>query len=218
MFERFTDRSRAVMVMAQQEARLLNHPVIGTEHLLLALMQERGGIVADALEPLGLSLDAVRAGARNTIAAPGGRAGSPPFTPRAKKVLELSLREAQALGHGYISTEHILLGLIQEGEGVAIQILLSLGVDLSPVRERVIELTAEHQDQGPEEEIPGAVPSCPMCLGVLEEEARVRQITVSPEPSDSLANSISIEVVYCRRCGTALGTFKSESPDNHLPS
>ena len=124
MFERFTDRARRVLVLAQEEARLLNHSFIGTEHILLGLIHEGEGLAAKALESLGISLEAVREKVEETIG-PAGSAptGSPPFTPRAKKVLELSLREALQLGHNYIGTEHMLLGLVREGEGVAAQVL-----------------------------------------------------------------------------------------------
>jgi len=140
MFERFTDRARRVLVLAQEEARLLNHSFIGTEHILLGLIHEGEGVGAKALESLGISLEAVRAKVAETIGPAGsGPKGSPPFTPRAKKVLELSLREALQLGHNYIGTEHILLGLVREGEGVAAQVLVSLGADLTRVRQQVIE-------------------------------------------------------------------------------
>ncbi|HKP99213.1 MAG TPA: Clp protease N-terminal domain-containing protein, partial [Actinomycetes bacterium] len=141
MFERFTDRARRVVVLAQEEARLLNHNYIGTEHILLGLIHEGEGVAAKALESLGISLEAVRAQVEEIIgqgqSAPTGHI---PFTPRAKKVLELSLREALQLGHNYIGTEHILLGLIREGEGVAAQVLVKLGADLSRVRQQVIQL------------------------------------------------------------------------------
>ncbi len=141
MFERFTDRARRVVVLAQEEARLLNHNYIGTEHILLGLIHEGEGVAAKALESLGISLEAVRAQVEEIIGH-GGQApsGHIPFTPRAKKVLELSLREALQLGHNYIGTEHILLGLIREGEGVAAQVLVKLGADLSRVRQQVIQL------------------------------------------------------------------------------
>jgi ATP-dependent Clp protease ATP-binding subunit ClpA len=141
MFERFTDRARRVVVLAQEEARLLNHNYIGTEHLLLGLIHEQQGVAAKALESLGLSLEAVRAQVEEIIGQ-GQRAptGHIPFTPRAKKVLELSLRESKQLGHNYIGTEHILLGLVREGEGVAAQVLVKLGADLSRVRQQVVQL------------------------------------------------------------------------------
>jgi ATP-dependent Clp protease ATP-binding subunit ClpA len=141
MFERFTDRARRVVVLAQEEARMLNHNYIGTEHILLGLIHEGEGVAAKALESLGISLEAVRQQVEEIIGqgqqAPSGHI---PFTPRAKKVLELSLREALQLGHNYIGTEHILLGLIREGEGVAAQVLVRLGANLIRVRLEVIQL------------------------------------------------------------------------------
>ena len=148
MFERFTDRARRVVVLAQEEARMLNHNYIGTEHILLGLIHEGEGVAAKALESLGISLEAVRQQVEEIIGqgqqAPSGHI---PFTPRAKKVLELSLREALQLGHNYIGTEHILLGLIREGEGVAAQVLVKLGADLNRVRQQVIQLLHGYQGQ-----------------------------------------------------------------------
>ena len=146
MFERFTDRARRVVVLAQEEARMLSHNYIGTEHILLGLIHEGDGIAAKALESLGVSLEAVRAQVEEDIG-PGQQApsGHIPFTPRAKTVLELSLREALQLGHNYIGTEHILLGLIREGEGVASQVLHKLGADLNRVRQQVIQLVSGYQ-------------------------------------------------------------------------
>src|SRR5881296_1553391 len=157
MFERFTDRARRVVVLAQEEARMLNHNYIGTEHILLGLIHEGEGVAAKALESLGISLEAVRSQVEEIIgqgqAAPTGHI---PFTPRAKKVLELSLREALQLGHNYIGTEHILLGLIREGEGVAAQVLQKLGADLSRVRQQVIQLLSGY---GPSQEKPSGEPT-----------------------------------------------------------
>ena len=150
MFERFTDRARRVVVLAQEEARMLNHNYIGTEHILLGLIHEGEGVAAKALESLGISLEAVRSQVEEIIGqgqqAPSGHI---PFTPRAKKVLELSLREALQLGHNYIGTEHILLGLIREGEGVAAQVLMKLGADLARVRQQVIQLLSGYQGKEP---------------------------------------------------------------------
>ena len=160
MFERFTDRARRVVVLAQDEARMLNHNYIGTEHILLGLLHEGEGvaakaleslgIAAKALESLGISLDTVRQQVEEIIGqgqqAPSGHI---PFTPRAKKVLELSLRESLQLGHNYIGTEHILLGLIREGDGVAAQVLVRLGADRNRVRQQVIQLLHGHQGKEP---------------------------------------------------------------------
>jgi ATP-dependent Clp protease ATP-binding subunit ClpC len=145
MFERFTDRARRVIVLAQEEARMLCHGYIGTEHILLGLIHEGEGVAARALVSLGISLDAVRQQVEEIIGqgeqAPSGHI---PFTPRAKKVLELSRREAEQLGHNYIGTEHILLGLIREADGVAAQVLVKLGADLNRVRQQVIQLLHGH--------------------------------------------------------------------------
>ena len=148
MFERFTDRGRRVVVLAQQEARMRNHSFIGTEQILLALIDEGDGTGVKALESLGISLDAVRQQVEEIIGqgqhAPSGHI---PFTPRAKKVLELSLCESVQLGHDYIGTEHILLGLIRQGDGVAAQVLVKLGADLNRVRQQVIQLISGQQPQ-----------------------------------------------------------------------
>ncbi|MFI5063653.1 MAG: Clp protease N-terminal domain-containing protein [Streptosporangiales bacterium] len=156
MFERFTDRARRVVVLAQEEARMLSHNYIGTEHILLGLIHEGEGVAAKALESLGISLEAVRQQVEEIIGqgqqAPSGHI---PFTPRAKKVLELSLREALQLGHNYIGTEHILLGLIREGEGVAAQVLVKLGADLNRVRQQVIQLLHGYQGKEPESALGG---------------------------------------------------------------
>jgi hypothetical protein len=154
MFQRFTDRARRVVVLAQEEARRLEHNHIGTEHILLGLIREGEGVAANALKSLGISLDPVRQQVEEIIGrgqeAPQGHV---PFTPRAKKVLELSLRESKQLGHNYIGTEHILLGLIREGDGVAAQVLVRLGADLNRVRQQVIQLL---HGRAAEEPGPGA--------------------------------------------------------------
>ncbi|MGH3412464.1 MAG: ATP-dependent Clp protease ATP-binding subunit [Marmoricola sp.] len=172
MFERFTDRARRVVVLAQEEARMLSHNYIGTEHILLGLIHEGDGIAAKSLESLGISLDGVRAQVEESIGrgqqAPTGHI---PFTPRAKKVLELSLREALQLGHNYIGTEHILLGLIREGEGVAAQVLQKLGADLNRVRQQVIQLLSGYQ--GKEAQTAGTAPEAtPSSSLVLDQFGR----------------------------------------------
>ena len=164
MFERFTDRARRVVVLAQEEARMLNHIYIGTEHILLGLIHEGDGVASKALESLGIELENVREQVQEIIGqgqqAPSGHI---PFTPRAKKVLELSLREALQLGHNYIGTEHILLGLIREGEGVAAQVLVKLGADLNKVRQQVIQLISGYQ--GKESAAAGVGPSSQQAEG-----------------------------------------------------
>lgn len=146
MFERFTDRARRVIVLAQEEARALNHNYMGTEHILLGLIKEGEGVAAKALESMGINLEDVRREVEELI----GHGTQPvtgyiPFTPRAKKVLELSLREGLQMGHKYIGTEFLLLGLIREGEGVAAQVLIKLGADLPRVRQQVIQLLSGYE-------------------------------------------------------------------------
>ncbi|MFM7355434.1 MAG: ATP-dependent Clp protease ATP-binding subunit, partial [Actinomycetota bacterium] len=171
MFERFTDRARRVVVLAQEEARMLNHNYIGTEHILLGLIHEGEGVAAKGLESLGISLEAVRSQVEEIIGqgqqAPSGHI---PFTPRAKKVLELSLREALQLGHNYIGTEHILLGLIREGEGVAAQVLVKLGADLNRVRQQVIQLLSGYQ--GKEAVTAGPAEGTPSTSLILDQFGR----------------------------------------------
>jgi len=148
-FERFSDRARAVLVLAQEEASRLDHPFIGTEHILLGLLAERESAAAEVLGAVGVSLDVARQRVKEAIGPiETASTGSPPFTPRAKKVLELSLREALRLGHHDIGPEHMLLGLLQEGEGVAVQVLTGLGVDLRQVRENVVVQATQGHDPG----------------------------------------------------------------------
>ncbi|MDP9223766.1 MAG: ATP-dependent Clp protease ATP-binding subunit, partial [Actinomycetota bacterium] len=171
MFERFTDRARRVVVLAQEEARLLNHNYIGTEHILLGLIHEGEGVAAKALESMGISLERVRQQVEEIIGAgQSPPSGHIPFTPRAKKVLELSLREALQLGHNYIGTEHILLGLIREGEGVAAQVLVKLGADLGRVRQQVIQLLSGYS--GSKETTGGGGGEAPQGSLVLDQFGR----------------------------------------------
>jgi ATP-dependent Clp protease ATP-binding subunit ClpC len=150
MFQRFTDRARRVVVLAQHEARTLDHDYIGTEHILLGLIDEGRGVATTALTSMGISLEEMRQAVQDSI----GRGAQPPesghipFTPQAKKVLELSLRESMQLGHEYIGTEHILLALIREGGGAA-QLLAGAGVDLDRARQQVVELLYGHREAGP---------------------------------------------------------------------
>jgi ATP-dependent Clp protease ATP-binding subunit ClpA len=195
MFERLTDRARRVFVLAQEEARLLNHNYIGTEHFLLGLLHEGGSVAFLALNSLGISLEAVREKvAEETIGMAGtAPSGSPPYTPRAKKVLELSLREALQLGHSYIGCEHMLLGLVREGEGVAATVLVSLGADLARVRQAVILERADGVLEVPHEPIQPKVmfPVAPLltdeeleALGHLSEFTRIFVPTIRGSKHD----------------------------------
>jgi ATP-dependent Clp protease ATP-binding subunit ClpC len=211
MFERFTDRARRVVVLAQQEARHLNHNYLGTEHILLGLVHEGEGVAAKALESLEISAEVVRQQVEEIIGR-GTKASEPriPFTPQAKKVLELSLREAKGLGHDYIGTEHILLGVIREAEGVAAQVLQKLGAHLDAVRKAVLDILAAHsggEEPWPEAERTEPVehdePHCPQCRAHLRESAAYRVIDV---PAYQGEGTRAITFAFCTRCGTWLGT------------
>ena len=161
MFERFTERARQVVVLAQEEARTLKHNYIGTEHILLGLLREEEGLAARVLESLDITVERVRAQVVRIVGSGEEiTSGQIPFTPRAKKVLELALREALSLGHNYIGTEHILLGLVREGEGIAAGALESLGVSLEKVRSQVMSLTLAEATRraGPAEPQGGPAP------------------------------------------------------------
>src|SRR5678815_4731134 len=152
MFDRFTDRAKKVMSLARQEAQKLNHEYIGTEHVLLGLIQEGSGVAANVLRNMNVDLDKIRDGIQKIVKTGPSMVtmGQLPFTPRAKKVLELSMEEASNLNHNYIGTEHLLLGLIRENEGIAAQVLINLGVKLEDVREEVLDFLGA--DTGEEEE------------------------------------------------------------------
>jgi ATP-dependent Clp protease ATP-binding subunit ClpC len=211
VFERFTDRARRVVVLAQEEARMLNHSYIGTEHILLGLIHEGEGVAATALEALGISLSDVRADIQSII---GQGQSAPtshiPFTPRAKKVLELSLREALQLGHNYIGTEHLLLGLVREGDGVGAQVLVKRGATLDRVRQGVLALVAasESEGRGVAEQVPEPVvhdqPRCPTCRAWLSETAAYRVLEV---PAAAGGETRAVTFAFCRSCGTWLGTL-----------
>ena len=217
MFERFTDRARRVIVVAQEEARRLNHNYIGTEHLVLGLLHDGDGVACKALESLGVSLEAVRQRVHEII----GMGQTPPtghipFTPRLKKVLEFALREATQLGHNYIGTEHLLLGVIREGEGVGAQVLVQVGADLNKARQRVIGLLSGHTtgtsppyepisvsaraemtlDVAPMTE---AMPLCPSCRHSLEGSLASKSLEIE-------ARTERLFVVFCATCGVAIET------------
>jgi ATP-dependent Clp protease ATP-binding subunit ClpC len=220
VFERFTDRARRVLTLAQEEASALNHGFIGTEHILLGLIEEGDGLGARALRSLGLSTEDVRAKVGEIV---GGSVSTPvgsrPFTPRSKKVLELALREALQLNHSYIGTEHILLGLVREGNGVATTVLVDLGVELGWVRQAVNSLMtggSEVQLGSRVEPTAGDAlpeplplePSCPRCRANLAESARFRTMDISAD-SDG-ADPLPVDVVYCLFCGTTLHMLKPD--------
>ncbi len=219
------------MVLAQEEARTLGHDYIGTEHLLLGLIHDRGGIAVEALVSLGVSLDRVRADVREAV----GEGGATPadhiaFTPRAKKVLELSLREALQLGHDYIGTEHILLGLVREGDGVAAQVLRHGGADLGTARQAVLDVLGKHAvgavptasaagqepegfaeapapepltlESAHEDEEPWRGPVCPNCGAELATSAAHRSITV---PDEDDRNGRGVVFVFCKVCSRVVG-------------
>jgi ATP-dependent Clp protease ATP-binding subunit ClpC len=230
VFERFTDRARRVVVLAQEEARLLNHNYIGTEHILLGLIHEGEGVASKALESMNISLEVAIQKVEEIIgqgqAAPTGHI---PFTPRAKKVLELSLREALQLGHNYIGTEHILLGLIREGEGVAAQVLQKLGADLNRVRQTVIQLLSGYtggigeglltgsEQTGWSYPTPGGGPRCPSCGWPLEGELRYRELIATH--LDEREDAMPILMLFCGRCGALLRSLRgdAEHPGPHEP-
>ena len=196
---------------------MLDHNYIGTEHILLGLIHEGDGVAARALASLDISLEAVRLQVEAIIGrGQTATAGHIPFTPRAKKVLELSLREALQLGHNYIGTEHILLGLIREGEGVAAQVLQKLGADLDRVRQTVIQLLSGYT-AGKGETIPGeadigtsaelssqGAPTCPNCFAALDDTLAIKVVETAETPEGD--EPATVKIAYCRRCGVALGT------------
>jgi ATP-dependent Clp protease ATP-binding subunit ClpC len=220
VFERFTDRARRVLRFAQEEACLLNHPFIGTEHILLGLIREGEGVGAQALAALGISGEAVREKVEEAVGMAGtSPTGLPPFTPRAKKVLELALREALQLNHSYIGTEHLLLGLVREGEGLATVVLAGLGADPARIRQEVMKLVSGGQDpqsggQGGDlrdtrtPRSPAAEPRCPECRRSMGGGAHYRTISVPSDSGDG--DPMSVVVVYCRQCGTTLRMAKGE--------
>ncbi len=206
-----------MVFLAQEEARLLNHDFIGTEHLLIGLVQERDGIAAQSLRELGITLEAVR-GKVEELVGPGAATPSvsPPFTPRAKKVLELSLRESLQLGHHYIGTEHFLLGIVREGEGVGARALIELGVDPPRVRQVVIQHLSGYQDSGSGEGTSAAIetsvtPRCPGCLSDLAEVVRYRSMTVPPSSPNPFP--LAVDVVFCGNCGRIVTMLRSGSAD-----
>jgi len=216
MFERFTDEARRVLVLAQEESRVLGHDFIGTEHLLLGILRHGQGPAPEALTTMGVTLEAARAQIAQTVGPRGTAAGgSIPFTPRAKKTLELALREALQLGHDHIRTEHLLLGVIDEGDGVGARTLVALDVDLSRLRDDVTSRvrrpggTSGRVWRGTRRvrvQPSGHPPLCPACRAPLEETARYRVLDAcTAEPDDRGNVPIPVTIAYCHRCGVALG-------------
>jgi ATP-dependent Clp protease ATP-binding subunit ClpC len=238
VFERFTDRARRVVVLAQEEARDLNHNYIGTEHLLLGISREGEGVGARVLASLGVSLVAIREQIVAIIGLGGTQpSGHVPFTPRAKKILELGLLEARQLGHEYIGTEHILLGIVREGDGVAAQVLQKQGLTLDVVRQSVIEILAGSTSEAVEAEgfrpaagwtgsiqggplrrfgrrrRPGPQrPACSTCGGELAETAAFRVLTVRAEDGDGTRDVV---VVFCTHCGSTIAGRVGEEVHGH---
>jgi ATP-dependent Clp protease ATP-binding subunit ClpC len=216
MFERFTDRARRVIVLAQEEARQLKHDSIGTEHLLLGLLSERDGVAAQALAAMDITLDAARALVEEKVG-PGtaAPAGNMPFKPRAKKTLELSLREALELAHNSIGTEHILLGMVQAdtkmGPGVGVEVLRVLGAEPDAIRQQVMALISE---SGPESvrggawsrpasasQDPPTGPLCLQCRALTAETAKTAAVTI-PGPG---GEALPFVAIYCGMCGATYG-------------
>jgi ATP-dependent Clp protease ATP-binding subunit ClpA len=225
MFERFSDPARRVVVLAQEESRMLNHNYIGTEHFLLGLVHEGHGVAAQVLEASGISLESVRDSVMRIIGlGQTPPTGHIPFTPRAKKVLDLSLREALQLGQNYIGTEHILLGLIREGEGVAAQVLVQLGLDLISARQKVMELLhgsrSARRTVGSTESftlheatvevgtervlpitLPAAMPLCRGCHVSLEGFLKYRVLDAQEDDGDGIRKVLFL---FCSNCGRAI--------------
>jgi ATP-dependent Clp protease ATP-binding subunit ClpC len=215
LFERFTDQARRVVVLAQEEARLLDHTYVGTEHELLGLIREGEGIAGRALDRHGVTLDAARRQVRSIIGTGEAAAtGHFPLTPRAKKVLELAWREALQLGHKRIGTEHILLGLIREGEGVGTQVLQNLGADPRRLRQTVIQLLSGSAREEGEDDVTGSEgaslrelgPRCPSCGQSLEGSLTYRRLAAAPVEEHE--KSMPILMLFCGRCGAILRSFR----------
>ena len=220
MFERFTERARKALVLAQEEARVLEHDYIGTEHILLGLMREREGVAAKSLESLGIGLGVIRDKVQE-LSGPMSSppSGSPPFTPRSKKVLELALREALTLGHNYIGTEHILLAIVREGDGVGAKALVAAGAELPSVRQQVLRLlsgyTGSETRARPAPPVePHTEPGCQHCGAAMPANARSRLLLV---PDDEDGPPVEATVVYCGACGRGIGAHVEAGPRPTLP-
>lgn len=222
MFERFTDRARRVVVLADEEARTLNHNYIGTEHLVLGLLREEEGVAARALTASDISLEGARKKVEETVGrgqeAPTGHI---PYMPRAKKVLELALRESLQLGHHYIGTEHLLLGLIREGAGIGAQVLTALDVDLNQVRQRVLQLLQDQMAKAKEPELSAttlsnmlpeySVDCCPKCPSVVVD---TRYVGLHIRYSETLGLSSSDGEYLRRECRTCGYSWREQCRTN----
>lgn len=216
VFERFTQQGRRALVLAQEEARVLHHNFIGTEHLLLGILDLDDSSIAEVLGSFGIHAAAVRTVVgKNAGPADGRDTGTAPFTPRAKRVMELALREALQLGHDFISDGHLVLGLVREGEGVAVEVMLQLGGDLSQIRTAVVDrLTATHSLPRDPRDIHQDRPDeahCPYCRARLQGTAQYRIIEV-PAADGQPGDPISVTVVYCRRCRSVLPIHPPSRP------
>jgi ATP-dependent Clp protease ATP-binding subunit ClpC len=205
MFERMTDRARRVVALANKEARSLNHHYIGTEHILLGLLREGEGVGSQALVRHGMSSETARERVREIIGegveTPSGHI---PFTPRAKKIFELSPREALQLGHNYIGTEHILLGLVREGGGVGAQVLARMGLELAALRQTVLELLKDHPEHREADPRPWPrMERTPLCLHPPE-SLRYRPIEIAGEADQPLVSAI---LVICSTCRATIGVL-----------
>jgi ATP-dependent Clp protease ATP-binding subunit ClpC len=223
MFERLTDQAQQVVVHAQKEARGFNHDYIGTEHILLAILHASDTVAARALRSFGISLEPARQQVENVVGRREGSSGAHiPFSRRAKKTLELALREALQLQHNHIGTEHILLGIIREGEGTAVRVLRDLGVELSELRERVVQAGAAAGDEAIAEEVrvsigaevssavgarplSGDEPRCSRCNAAAADNVRIR--TVSAVSGSHEETSVMVRLVWCGVCGAVLGAL-----------
>jgi ATP-dependent Clp protease ATP-binding subunit ClpC len=232
VFEKFTERSRRVLVLSLEEAHILSHSFVGTEHLLLGLIAEDEGVAAQALKSFGMSLKATRDRVEQMIgltptadmAAPlsprvkkglevsrGETVDSAALpSPRVKKVFELSLQKSLDLGHNYVGTEHLLLGLIEEGEGLATQVLRSFDVDGTDLRQKVIQLLSGCQEGTGDPSRSASEPRCTGCRSRLSDTARFRSIQIPPSSSGRFP--ITIDVAFCIGCGLVFGSFRSEAP------
>ena len=203
MFERFTEKARRVVVLAREESGLLNHAHVGTEHMLLGLLGDEKSIAGKVLQSSGVRLETARARVEEIVESePTPSSGYIPFTPRAKKVMELSLRESVELGSKAIDTGHLLLALIREGGGVANEVLVKLGADADTLREKTLELIGARGEADPQP------PACPRCGSDLRKTIAYRDVAVAAATAEDSFRAASL--VYCRECGMTLGVLPTD--------